>query len=130
MLKGNDQLYSRQRITSILGRVRKSGGLPLTEEKKYLLTSWFRTLAARGFVAEEFFRDPERAKVTFKETVPNGSTRTNYTRSFLVYLEGLSDEEYQEEYPNIPRRELVELINEMTSSAGRDRKAQKAAQKG
>jgi len=123
-----EDLYSRQRVMTILGRVRRSGGIPLTEEKKSLLTSWFRTLAGRGFVSEDLLTDPERAKAKFKETVPNGSTRTNYTRSFLLYIDGLTDEEYQQEYKNIPRVELVKLINAMTSIAWQDRKAQKAAQ--
>jgi len=127
--KREDARYSKDRILEILSRVRKGGGLALTEEKKRQVTSWFRTIARRGYVTEDFMRDGQRAKTIFKEQFPGPVTRAHYTRSFMIYLEGLSDEEFMQEYPTLSRGDLAATINTISQEAWQERKAKKASQK-
>lgn len=124
---GLDGLYHRERLMSILSRVRKGGGLGLTEEKKCQFTTWFRTIATRGYATEEFMKDGKAANEAYKTRFPGPVTRAHYTRSFLVYLEGLTDAEYAKEYPSLPREDLVARITAISQDAWLERKAKKAS---
>ncbi|KAJ3026713.1 hypothetical protein HDV00_011643 [Rhizophlyctis rosea] len=115
-------LHSRKRVSAILERVTKAGGVPLSSAKKYQYTTWFRTLATRGCATASTVSDPEVAKRAFRESFPNPGTRTHYTRAMLVYIQGLTDEEYAVEYPKTPRHELVQLVNDITREAGMERR--------
>jgi len=120
LIMSNADLYDRQRIIEILGRLRKTGGMPLDEKKRERVASWFRTLVKRNLVECKDLEDGDAVKRTYKEMFPNAMTRGQYTRSFLSYIGGLTDEEYQKEYPTIERSRLVALFTEITVEAGAD----------
>lgn len=109
--------YSRDRVRCIIGRVNLLGGLPPTEAYTEKLSTWFRTLATRGHTSAEFMSDPELVRETFEKSFPNPSTRSHFVQSFMKYLSGLSEEEYNTEYPNLERRQVVTLLQSVTRGA-------------
>lgn len=117
-----DDLYTRERIGNIIGRLRGLGGMPQKTEYTYRLTTWFRTLSMRGLVSAEFLSNPENVISTFNENFPKCTTRSQYAMTFLKYLTALTDKEYKEEYPNIERAEVVALLKGIISEASKERK--------
>lgn len=120
-------VYDRKRIKGILGRLRKPGGLPWNDKQVEQLTTWFRTLANRGYTKSSFFSDPDNVVTTFEAAFTNPMTRCQYTRALLLYLSGLSDAEYEGEYPNIERRNIASILNDITQRAGIQRRRNKTA---
>lgn len=104
----------RQHVDTVLSRTRLSGGVAATDSYVRKLSTWFRTLGSRGWTSAEFMSQPELVRVIFKQEIPNSSTRSQYVKSFLKYLAGLTEEEYKTEYPNLDRRQQVTLLHSVT----------------
>lgn len=117
-----DERYDRERLLEVLSRLRKTGGIPLDEKKKLRVASWFRTLARRNLVECNALVDAQSVSRSYKEAFPNPMSRGQYTRAFLAYIGGLTDEEYEQEYPTIPRGELVQTMWKITLEAGKERR--------
>ena len=119
----NQDVYDRQRVLAVFDRLRKPGGLRLSDTQKNQKATWFRTLVKRGMVDSEFFsQNKDTVKQAYREAFPNGMTRAQYTRTVISYIGALSDGEYAAEYPTMPREGLVRLVTEITIDAGADLK--------
>lgn len=125
-----DDRYNRERLLEILSRLRKTGGVPLDEKKRLRVASWFRTLIRRNLVECKALEDAHSVSCNYKTAFPNAMTRGQYTRAFLSYIGGLTDEEYQVEYPTIPRGQLVNMMSRITLEAGQELRKDKAAKRG
>ena len=111
----------REHVLTVLSRLRERGGLPLTEKKRAHVASWFRTLVKRGLVDCSAVEDEDGLKRKYHEAFPNAMTRGQYARAALSYVGGLTDAEYERQYPTVPRSRFVALFKELTIEGGRDR---------
>jgi hypothetical protein len=116
------EIYNLQRIRSVISRVRATGGLPPPQAQINQLSTWFRTLTTRGYVAVDFLSNADRVNSKLKGDFPNAMTRSQYLRAFLRYLTGLTDSEYETEFPNLDRRELVTLLQDLSRDANKERR--------
>jgi hypothetical protein len=117
--------YSRERVMSIIARVRRIGGLPMPSRPLDQFQSWFRTLAKRGYTQPDFLRDEELVRQTFRRDFPNTMTRSQYVRGFLMYLTGLNDDEFAVEFPGIDREELVKRLQSVGTEANKEREKER-----
>lgn len=122
-----EELHSNERVKRILGRVQLIGGLPPTKAYTDKLSTWFRALAAKGYTSADFMSDPDRVRTTFEASFLNPGTRSQYIKSFLKYLSGLTEEEYLTEYPSLERRAIVSLLHSITRRASEEIRAAKQA---
>jgi hypothetical protein len=116
------EIYNLKRIRSVISRVRATGGLPPPQSQVNQLSTWFRTLTTRGYITVGFLSDAERVSSRLRGDFPNAMTRSQYLRAFLRYLTGLTDSEYETEFPNLDRRELVTLLQNLTRDASKERR--------
>jgi len=126
-MQETDELHNRERVLTVFGRLRKAGGVPWSETQIKQLAGWFRTLSSRGFTDQGFITDREGVVRTFEKAYANPMTRCQYTRAFLLYLSGLTDEEYKQEYTTVSRADIASLMNDITRRAGVERRSQKKA---
>jgi len=115
--------YDRDRVKGVISRVRRTGGLPWGPAQIETLTSWFRTLVARGLTNEEVFAQEGVAISEFSNAFPNPVSRAQYVRAFLNYLSGLTDEEFSHEYTVMSRDELVNQLKTVSYQANAQRRA-------
>jgi hypothetical protein len=122
--------YNKERVDEVLSRVLMLGGVPPTKAYNAKLSSWFRTMVKRGHASPEVLRDQDGARRTFEEAYPNPSTRATYVKSWLKYIQGLTEDEFKQEYPDLDRREAVALLQSITRAALTQRKQQNLALNG
>jgi hypothetical protein len=115
-------LYARQRVLEVLGRVRKTGGLPLSEAQKRQFQQWFRTIAARGHTSVDFFRNADEVSYTYRKAFPNPNSRGQYIRALMMYITGLTDNEFAAEYPGFTREGIANMMRKINAEANRERK--------
>lgn len=120
-------LYDRKRVKSIIARVRRPGGIPWGDAQVDKLTSWFRMLATRGLTEGAVLANPKVAAQKFEESFPNPVSRSQYIRAFMNYLTGLTDAEFDVEYPTVERNHLVDLLKSVTHRAGVERRIMREA---
>ena len=119
-------LYSRDRISSVMARSRSAGGIAQTAQYTRQLTSWFCMLTKKGHTVPKFLADHEVAMQTFTDSYPNPSTRGQYILSFMKYLAALSDDEFQNEFTDLKREEIVALLQNVIRGVSKQRKEAKA----
>jgi hypothetical protein len=112
--------YDRERVMTVLGRVRRMGGLPLTDAQKKQFQGWFRTIAVRGHTTEDFLKDPDYVSKTYRESFPNPMSRGQFIRAFMMYVTGLTNEEFHEEYPSLTRESVTELMKKVNAEANQE----------
>jgi len=123
----NEQLYSRERVTSVIARVRRTGGLPIPARPLDQYQSWFRTLAKRGYVEPDFLRNGDRVRQQFRRDFPNSMTRAQYVRGFLMYLTGLDDAEFAAEFHDLDREGIVRRLQAVSTEANKERRTKEPA---
>ena len=121
-----EELHSKDRVKSIMARSRSAGGLEQTAQYTRQLTSWFCILAKKGHTAPAFLANHEMAMQTFTESYPNPSTRGQYILSFMKYLAALSDDEFQTEFADLKREEIVALLQSVIRGVSKQRKETRA----
>jgi hypothetical protein len=75
----------------------------------------------RGLVDCTLLEDGDELKRKYHEAFPNAMTRGQYARAALSYVGGLTDAEYDRQYPTVPRSRFVALFRDLTIEGGRDR---------
>jgi hypothetical protein len=120
-----EQLYSKERILTVLSRVLKPGGIPLDDKIKKHTACWVRGLALRGFADVSLLRDGVAANRAFAEAFSNPPTRGQYARAITTYIGGLTDAEFEMEYPDMTRDHIVRLMKDVTIDAGKEGKEKK-----
>jgi hypothetical protein len=121
----DDELYSRERILTVLGRVRRAGGVPLEEKTMRHTACWLRGLALRGYADGALLSDGPAAMETFRESFANPTTRAQYARAIVAYIGGLTDDEFAAEYPDTTRKAIVRLMRDITAEAGKEEKTRR-----
>jgi hypothetical protein len=116
--------YSREHIMTVLGRVRRSGGIPMEEKTRKHVACWLRGLALRGYIDGKLLGDTNAAKEAFK-TFENPTTRAAYARAVVTYIGGLTDEEFTAEYPDVTRNAVVRSMKDIAAEAGKESKGQR-----
>ena len=116
--------YTRERVTEVIARVKRIGGLPIPPKPLYQYQSFFRTIAKRGGTSIEFLSDKDLMRRSYREQFPNPMTRSQYVRGFLMYLTGLTDKEFSEEFPGLSREDLVRRLQAIGTEANKERRTQ------
>lgn len=114
------QTPTKERIRELVGRLRGTGGLPLTPGYAKSTMSWMQMMAKRGYLNVDFLEDHERVKATLTTAFPNSSSRSQFCGVILLYFSALTDEEFAEEYPGLTRRDAVDTVRAVASRANKD----------
>jgi hypothetical protein len=125
-LRADKENYDRNHVFEVLSRVRKTGGIPLTENQKQQFQQWFRTLAVRGHTRREFLEDAEHVEKTYKEKFPNPNSRTQFIRAFMMYITGLTDDEFISEYGGLTREQIARTMRKVNTEANLERKERRS----
>ena len=123
------QTPTKERIRELVGRLRGTGGMPLAQNYAKSLRTWLTTLRNRGFLAEEFLQDTARVRETLCSSFPNSSSRSQFSRTILLYFYALTDEEFSDTYPNLTRKDAVDAVKAVASKANSDVNESKKAPK-
>ena len=126
--EGNElnELYSSDRIMTVLERIRRPGGIPMEEKTKKHVAYWLRSLVSRGYLDGKLLSNGVAAKEAYK-TFENATTRGQYARAVIAYIGGLTDDEFATEYPHVTRGDAVKLMKDIIAKGGRETKAQRQA---
>jgi hypothetical protein len=117
----NDK-YTKERVTEVIARVKRIGGLPIPPGPLYQFQSLFRTIAKRGGTSVEFLNNRDLMRRAYREQFPNPMTRSQYIRGFLMYLTGLTDEEFSDEFPGLSREDVVHKLQAISTEANKERR--------
>jgi hypothetical protein len=119
---------AEERLNRALQRVLTTGGLPMDDKQRKSYMGWLRTLARRGHLKESFLMDGDGVGDAFTLYFPNPVSRAQYIRAILIYLSGLTVDEWQKEYPQLysQRETLIRSLKGYITSANQERKANAA----
>jgi len=114
-----------ERLDRSLRRVQTTGGLPMKEKQRKCYMGWLRTLTRRGHLQESFLLDDDAINQTFKIYFPNPVSRAQYLRAILMYLSGLTSDEWQAQYPQLvlERERVILSLKSHITSANKERKS-------
>jgi hypothetical protein len=110
----------KERISEVIGRLRGTGGLPLTPDYVKSLIAWLHNLSKRGYLGVDFLRDKEAVHHSFMTSFPNSNTRSQFSRAILSYFSGLTDDEFEAEYPGLTRIQAVDAVRAVAAKATKD----------
>ena len=116
---GPYERYSKERILTVLGRVRRAGGIPMEEKTMKHVACWLRGLGLRGLIDGKLLGDASAAKEAYR-TFENPTTRGQYARAVISYIGGLTDDEFSSEYPDIARGDVVRLMKDIITESGKE----------
>jgi len=109
----------KARIVELVGRLRGTGGLPLSEPYAKCLRSWLQTLSSRGWLDVNFLKNKQLVHSSFVSTLPNSGTRSNFSRAILQYFAALTDSEFESEFPGLSRQEAVDNVRLVATEANK-----------
>jgi hypothetical protein len=114
------QLMDKEAVHELVSRLRGTGGVPLSDAYTRSLKCWLVTLAKRGWLDCIFIlQRKEEIEKSFKEAFPNSGSRSNFSRAVLQFFAALTDDEFSNLYPDVSRKDVVDVFRGVAAEANR-----------